>query len=425
MRLFVLRDDARRSVFAIVALPPDHVSAGLRATAASTCWRRASTVTRSTIHPRPSLTRRGFTSPSTSPRAAARTSICGELEQEVADSARSWDDRLSDALVELAGSPAGHELAASLLALFPRLLQERARRSTRRCSTSSSSSSWATSGRTSVALQNERHMAEPLTRAQALQDRRQGAADRPPAAARAARADGGRGGADAAPGRRRREPLPARLRRARARRRAARRRRARRRWWPRRSAPFGTAGRGPTGSTGWSSPAASPGGRSPCCAPTASTASCSARSSRAAIRTTAWCGTRSVAAPPGGALRDDVRPGGRIPIERGGPTLPRATPGRSGGGLEPRRRPHPARLPRSDRGDRAHQRLRARRRRPSTSRSSCAAPTSRACPSRCRSGRSSSSHPRWRACTCAVATWPAAASGGQTAWRTTAPRSWG
>ena len=31
VRLFVLHDEARRSVFAIVALPPDHVSAGLRA----------------------------------------------------------------------------------------------------------------------------------------------------------------------------------------------------------------------------------------------------------------------------------------------------------------------------------------------------------------------------------------------------------
>ncbi len=64
---------------------------------------------------------------------------------------------------------------------------------------------------------------------EALQDRRQGAADRAPAAARAARPDRGRGGADAAAGRHGREPLPARLRRARPRRQPARSRRLRRR----------------------------------------------------------------------------------------------------------------------------------------------------------------------------------------------------
>ena len=69
-----------------------------------------------------------------------------------------------------------------------------------------------------VALQNERHMAEPLTPPEAVQDRRQGAAHRPAAAARTARADRDRGGADPASRRPRRAPLSARLRRARSRR---------------------------------------------------------------------------------------------------------------------------------------------------------------------------------------------------------------
>ena len=126
-----------------------------------------------------------------------------------------WDDALSDALVPQLGEARGHELARRYAAPLPRLLQVGRRRSTRPTFDVEQFERLGADRPYVVALQNEQGTAEPLTRAEALQDRRQGAADRPPAAARAARPDRGRGGADPARRRRRGRPLPARLRRAR------------------------------------------------------------------------------------------------------------------------------------------------------------------------------------------------------------------
>ena len=57
------------------------------------------------------------------------------------------------------------------------------------------------------------------------------------------------------------------------------------------------------------------------------------------------------------------------------------------------------------------------------SRSSCGPPRSPRCPNRPRSSRSSSTPPRWRRSTSAAGGWPAAASAGRTGVRTTEPRS--
>ncbi len=78
--------------------------------------------------------------------------------------------------------------------------------------------------------------------AEAVQDRRQGAAVGPAAGAGGAGPDRGRGGADPAPGARGKRPLPARLRRARRQRLAARPRPGAASWWPTRCGRSGTAG---------------------------------------------------------------------------------------------------------------------------------------------------------------------------------------
>ena len=118
---------------------------------------------------------------------------------------RSWDDRLADALVERArASATGTSWPAATRARFPDYYKSAPRDLPGGVRRRSSSSSWAPDRPFVVgAAERARHgrAADP---AEALQDRRQGAADRPAAAARAARPDGGRGGADAAPGRRRR-----------------------------------------------------------------------------------------------------------------------------------------------------------------------------------------------------------------------------
>ena len=143
------------------------------------------------------------------------------VEQEVAEASRSWDDRLSDALVGIHGSPERPSAGGPLLGALPGVLQERVqdlsggvrrhpvRAVGRRSPVRRGAAERAAHGRAADA-------------AEAVQDRRQGAADRSAAAARAARPDGGRGGADAAPGRRRRDALSPRFRCARPRRRAAR-----------------------------------------------------------------------------------------------------------------------------------------------------------------------------------------------------------
>ena len=141
VRLFVLHDEARRSVFAIVALPPDDVSAGLRARLEHLLEVRfGGTSVGHHIETEFDPARFHFTIHV--PEGELPDVDLAAVEQEVAEASRSWDDRLSDAPVGIHGSPAGHQLAARYSALFPEYYKS-ASRSIRRCSTSPSSSSWA------------------------------------------------------------------------------------------------------------------------------------------------------------------------------------------------------------------------------------------------------------------------------------------
>ena len=123
VRLFVLHDEARRSVFAIVALPPDHVSAGLRARLEHLLEVRfGGTSVEHHIETESDPARFHFTIHV--PEGDLPDVDLGAVEQEVAEASRSWDDRLSDAVVGLHG-PAGHTLARAVFGALPRLLQER------------------------------------------------------------------------------------------------------------------------------------------------------------------------------------------------------------------------------------------------------------------------------------------------------------
>ncbi len=64
------------------------------------------------------------------------------LEHDVVEAARTWDDRLSDALSEQLGAAAGHRLARRYGSALPRLLQERPGRSTGGLRRHRSSNAW-------------------------------------------------------------------------------------------------------------------------------------------------------------------------------------------------------------------------------------------------------------------------------------------
>ena len=153
------------------------------------CSRSASTASRSTTTCRSARPiRPASTSWCTCPRARSRTSPSTELEREVLAAARTWDDALSDALVEKPRRAAGARAGAPLRRAVPRLLQVRRRRSAWPSSTSTSSRSLGAERPYAVALQNEQGTRRAADPAEAVQDRRQGAAVGPAAGARGARA---------------------------------------------------------------------------------------------------------------------------------------------------------------------------------------------------------------------------------------------
>jgi glutamate dehydrogenase len=118
VRLFVRRDPVRRTVAAVVALPRDHVSTELRirlehlfelrfggrAVDYSLSFATDPARFHFTIH---------------IPAGDIPDPPLAELQREVADAARSWDDSLSDALVAKLGGGRGHELARRYAARFP------------------------------------------------------------------------------------------------------------------------------------------------------------------------------------------------------------------------------------------------------------------------------------------------------------------
>ena len=147
-----------------------------------------------------------------------------ELEQDVARLARTWDDRLADELVAASGEAAGRRLARALLGAPARLLQDRdlpelALHDIALLERVAAGEPFAVGApeRAAGAHAGRRAPADPRDGRDA---RRQDPAGRAAARARGARADRHGGGADAAR-RRRRRRLPARFRRARRRRRSS------------------------------------------------------------------------------------------------------------------------------------------------------------------------------------------------------------
>ena len=374
-------------------------------------------------------TRRGSTSPSTCPRRRSRTvSIWATLEQEVAEAARTWDDRLSDALVEAPASRAGHELARRYSALFPDYYKSGVEDLPGGVRRRRSSSSSATSGPTSSRSRTSAHMAEPLTRVKLyktggkapltdllplLEQLGLTVVEEVPTRLQG---DGGESrylhdfgvlGPDGAP---LDLDAPAATWSA-----ETRRRRMGRPGGVRLAQPAGRRGR----------PLVAPGhdpARLPRVPPAARRAA-----SRPATRTTAFVRNSGDRRPAGGSCsrRASTRAWSRDREARS-PRSARRDPGRSATDVASLDDDRILRaLPGHDRGHRAHQRLRPRRRAEHISVQAALRRRARACPSRCRCGRSSSTHRRWRACTCAAGSSPAAASAGQTGWRTTAPRSSG
>ncbi len=162
VRLFVLPADAGRSVSAIVAPPPDHVSAELRVKLEHLFEIRFhGTSVDYHLSARTEPARLHFTIHV--PEGELPQVDLAALEQEVLDAARTWDDRLSDGLVAALGEVRGHELARRYAALFPEYYKSAAAIyqavfDVLRFEELSGDLSYV------VALQNERHTAEPLTR---------------------------------------------------------------------------------------------------------------------------------------------------------------------------------------------------------------------------------------------------------------------
>jgi len=86
-----------------------------------------------------------------------------DLQREVAEAARSWDDALSDALAETVGQMRGHELARRYAALFPEYYKSASDVDTARFDVEQFELLGPERPYV-VALQNERGSAEPLTR---------------------------------------------------------------------------------------------------------------------------------------------------------------------------------------------------------------------------------------------------------------------
>jgi glutamate dehydrogenase len=162
VRLFLRRDPVRRTVAAIVALPRDHVSTDLRIKLEHLFELRFGgravdyTLSFATDPARFHFTIHIPTGDIPDPPLA-------ELQREVADAARSWDDSLSDALVAAMGGGRGHELARRYAARFPDYYKSAATIYQATFDVEQFERLGADRPYV-VALQNERGTAEPLTR---------------------------------------------------------------------------------------------------------------------------------------------------------------------------------------------------------------------------------------------------------------------
>ena len=147
VRLFVLHDEARRSVFAIVALPPDHVSAGLARSARTSPGGAIRGHLGGAPHRDRVRIQLGSISQSTCPRAICPTSISPlwsrRWRRPRAAGTIACPTRWSafmEPRAAISSRPGTRRSSPTTTRARPR--------STRRCSTSPSSSSWVTIART-------------------------------------------------------------------------------------------------------------------------------------------------------------------------------------------------------------------------------------------------------------------------------------
>jgi glutamate dehydrogenase len=161
VRLFLRSDPSRRTVWAIVALARDRVTTELRLRLEHLFeYRFEGTIADYALSFSTDPARFHFTIHVSD--EIPEVSLA-DLQREVADAARSWDDALSDALAETFGSMRGHELARRYAALFPEYYKSaadtyQARFDVEQFELLGSDRPYV------VALQNEQGPAEPLTR---------------------------------------------------------------------------------------------------------------------------------------------------------------------------------------------------------------------------------------------------------------------
>ena len=163
VQLFVRPDLQGRSVSATVALPRDRVSTELRARLQSLLEERfnGESVDYHLSFGETDPARFHFTVHV--PEGEVPDVSFDELEREVTAAARTWDDALSDALVERYGDVRGHALARRYSALFPEYYKSaapiyQAEFDVEQFEMLGEDRPYA------VALQNEQGIAEPLTR---------------------------------------------------------------------------------------------------------------------------------------------------------------------------------------------------------------------------------------------------------------------
>ena len=118
VRLLVRRDRGGRTVSALVALPPDHVSSELRVKLEHLLEERFR-ATSVEHHLSADTDPAWFHFAVHAPEGELADVDLAALEHDVVEAARTWDDRLSDALSEQLGAAAGHRLARRYGALFP------------------------------------------------------------------------------------------------------------------------------------------------------------------------------------------------------------------------------------------------------------------------------------------------------------------
>ena len=218
VRLFARRDLYGRSVSLLVAMPRDAFDAEVRLRLQDLFLERFDGTT---IDHHVALTESGIAQLHFTVHVGhgqIRDVPLDQLERQVVEIARTWDDRLLDRLIQEHGEARARTLFERWAASVPRLLQGVDRRRDRAASTSRGSTSWSAGEEAFLSVWRTRpRRGETLTRVRLYKVGRQGPALGLRADARVARPARDRGVADDPARRGGRRTLPARLRRPRTR----------------------------------------------------------------------------------------------------------------------------------------------------------------------------------------------------------------